>query len=431
MFLRFNNLFSPEDAITSGSDGELSAESILAALNEKGDADDESANDDENDTTLNQKKETKEKSTENKDDETKEEVDELAELEEELKEPTDDDLELKTPVNRRALKADYPDIFKKHPGLESTIYRERAYTELLPTIKDAQEALSSLQTLERFEKDLKLGNTADIMTAVKADDANAFAKLVDNYLPNLLKVDRNAHDHVISNVTKDIVEAMLVFGKEKEDKDIQTAASILYQFMFNSTKWQPKQNLSVDEVVNDSVAREREKLKNERSEFESNKQKESIGKVMTSVNNQVKSTIEKSIDSKDEMTPFVKSKAIDEVLSKASSLLEKDSRFQLIVKQLQDKAGKEKFSDEAMNRIRSTYLNKYKSVLLPIIKSVRAEALKGSVKKIKSDEPINDTTERANRDSTVRNDNRGNNKNDASKPLPGESSSDFLIRRAR
>ena len=425
MFRRFNNLLSPEDSGTGTLEtSELSSDEILKALGETNDE----SNNAEGETTPIEKEETKE---EVKDDkvEDKEKVDELAELEEELKEPTEDDLELKTPVNRRALKADYPDIFKKHPGLESTIYRERAYTELLPTIKDAQEALSSLQTLERFEKDLKLGNTTDIMTAVKADDANAFAKLVDNYLPNLAKVDKNAHDHVISNVAKDIVEAMLVFGKEKEDTDIQAAASVMYQFMFNSTKWQPKQKLSVDEVVNDSIAREREELNKQRTEFESSKQKESIGKVMTSVNNQVKSTIEKSIDAKDQMTPFVKSKAIDEVLSKASGLLEKDTRFQQIVKQLQDKAGKEKFSDEAMNRIRSTYLNKYKAILLPIIKAVRAEALKGSVKKVSKDTEINDTTERANRDSAVRKSNSSNN--DASKPLPGESSSDFLMRRAR
>lgn len=426
MFPRFNNIFSPEDANAGGVlESELSSDEILKALGETNE------NNDEGETSPDEKKETKEK-VDDTETESKEEIDELAELEEELKEPTDDDLELKTPVNRRALKTDYPDIFKKHPGLESTIYRERAYTELLPTIKDAQEALQSLQTLESFEKDLKLGNTTDIMAAVKADDENAFAKLVDNYLPNLAKVDKNAHDHVISNVTKDIVEAMLLFGKEKDDKDIQTAASVLYQFMFNSTKWAPKQKLSVDEVVNSSIAKEREELNKQKSDFESSKQKESIGKVMTSVNNQVKSTIEKSIDSKDQMTPFVKSKAIDEVLSKASGLLEKDTRFQQIVKQLQDKAGKEKFSEESLNRIRSTYLSKYKAILLPIIKAVKAEALKGSVKKvIKDNEEINDTTERANRDSAVRNDNRGNNKNDASKPLPGESSADFLMRRAR
>lgn len=427
MFPRFNNLLSPEDSGTGTLEtSELSADEILKALGDK----DDNTDNGEGEVSSDEKEETEKESEENK--ETKpEEVDELAELEEELKEPTDDDLELKTPVNRRALKTDYPDIFKKHPGLESTIYRERAYTELLPTIQDAKEALSSLQTLERFEQDLKVGNTTDIMQAVKADDEKAFAKLVDNYLPNLAKVDRNAHDHVISNVTKDIVEAMLVFGKEKDDKDIQAAASVLYQFMFNSTKWTPKQQLSVDEIVNDSVAKEREELNKQKQEFESSKQKESFGKVMTSVNNQVKSTIEKSIDSKDQMTPFVKSKAIDEVLTKASSLLDKDTRFQQIVKQLQDKAGKEKFSDDSLNRIRATYLNKYKAILLPIIKSVRQEALKGSVKKVHQKDEPNDTTERANRDSAVRNNNSGNNKNDASKPLPGESSSDFLIRRAR
>jgi hypothetical protein len=380
-----------------------------------------------------EKEKVKEDIKEDKKDEDKEEIDELAELEEELKEPTDDDLELKTPVNRRALKTDYPDIFKKHPGLESTIYRERAYTELLPTIADAKEALGAAQTLDRFEKDLKTGNTVDIMKAVLADDPNAFAKMADSYMDNLGKVDPNARLHVIGNIAKDIVEEMLKYGKDAENEEVQNAASILYQFMFNSTKWKPKQRLSVDEVIDQSTNAEKLKLQKEREEFESSKQKEHSTKIMTSVNNQVKSTIEKTIDAKDQMTPFVKSKAIEEVLNKASHLLEKDIRFQQIVKQLNDKAGKEKFSDEAMNRIRATYLNKYKSILLPIIKSVRAEALKGSVKKIQDkDSEINDTTERANRaDTTSRNTNKGGNKLDQTKPLPGETSTEFLLRRAK
>jgi hypothetical protein len=151
---------------------------------------------------------------------------------------------------------------------------------------------------------------------------------------------------------------------------------------------------------------------------------------MTSVNNQVKSVIEKSIDPKEQMGSFVKTKAIEEVLNKASNLLEKDTRFQQIIKQLKDRAAKEKYSEESMNRIRSTYLSKHKGILLPIIKAVRAEALKGVNTRARvKDTEINDTTERANRGNTTRNDNSGN-KNDRTKPLPGESSLDFLLRKA-
>jgi hypothetical protein len=422
-----------EDNAGGNTGPELSPDDILSKLNESSNDTNEEKDDSSGllkDTKKDVKEEVEDETSKEDDEET--EVDELKELEEELKEPTEDDLDLKTPVNRRQLKNDYPDIFKKHPGLESTIYRERAYTELLPTIQDAKEALNSLQTLERFEADLKLGKTSDIMRAVKEDDPNGFAKLADNYMQNLAAVDERAFHHVIGNVTKDIVEAMIKFGRDKGDENIQAAASTLYQFMFNSTKWQGKQKLSADDVIDSTVNKDREELNKQRQEFESTKQKEHINKVMTSVNNQVKSTIEKSIDSKDQMTPFVKNKAIEEVINKASKLLEKDTRFQQIVKQLTDKAGKEKFSDEAMNRIRSTYLNKYKGLLLPVIKAVKSEALRGiSSSKVKEDKPINDTTERANRGTAAQNDSSRTKSPNNNKPLPGESSLDFLMRRAK
>lgn len=409
----------------SGMGAELTANDILTALNESGDKDDKLP-----DLDITEDKESLlEKEVEVEDEEVEtEEVDELAELEEELKTPTEDELELKTPVQRRQLLKDYPEIFKKHPGLESTIYRERAYTELLPTINDAKEALGAINTLERFEADLKIGNTVDIMRAVLADDKQAFAKMADNYMENLAQVDERAYHHVLGNITKDIVIAMLKFGKEKEDTEIQDAASSLYQFMFNSTKWEGKKQLSSKDVVDSSISEEKQKLDNERKEFEQSKQNEYSTKLMTSVNNQVKGTIEKSIDPKEQMTPFVKTKAIEEVLNKATKLLRADGRFQQIVRQLADKSRTDKFSDESLNRIKSAYFTKYKAILIPVIKSVRAEALKGSTVRVKKDEETNDTTERANRDSTVRNNERGNNSN-SRKPLVGESSIDFLMRK--
>lgn len=420
-----------EDTNAGGGQPELSADDILKALNDSGDKDDSIPDDnvEEDKSTSKEKKVDKnEEKDEEKDEELKiEEKDELTELEEDLKTPTDEELELKTPVQRRQLMKDYPDIFKKHPGLESTIYRERAYTELLPTIQDAKEALGALQTLDKFEADLLKGDTTNILKATLASDPQAFAKMADNYMENLAAVDERAYHHVLGNITKNIVVAMMKFGKESDNTEIQDAASSLYQFMFNTTKWEAPKKLSADTIVDESVSAEKQKLEKDRKEFEESKLNEHTTKLMSSIDNQVKGTIEKSIDPKDQMTPFVKSKAIEEVLTKASKLLKADGRFQQIVKQLTDKSKSEKFSEESLNRIRSAYFTKYKAILIPIIKSVRAEALKGTSARIKKDEETNDTTERANRVAADRNKDGGNNGN-KNQLKPGQSYADFLTR---
>ena len=53
-----------------------------------------------------------------KDDDEDEEVDELDELEEELEGPTDEQLELVTPVRRQEILKKYPKLFKDFPYLE-------------------------------------------------------------------------------------------------------------------------------------------------------------------------------------------------------------------------------------------------------------------------------------------------------------------------
>jgi hypothetical protein len=431
--LMLNPLFEGEDT-GGGGNIELSAEDILNKLNESND--DDSENKDDDALVLDNKESKKSSSKEKEDeDETKEgedkeseEDDPLKELEEELKEPSEEDLELKTPVSRRQLMKEYPDIFKKHPGLESTIYRERAYTDILPTIEDAKNAKEALNILDNFDKDLKQGKTVDMMKAVLSTDEDAFKKLVDNYMPNLEQVNKDAYHHVLGNEIKHVVHAMSTYAKENDNKEVAQAAATLYQFMFNSTKWEAPKKLFSDTVVDDSVTKERERLNKEKEEFENQKQSEHITKLMGSIDNQVKGTIEKSIDPKDEMSEFTKNSAINEVLKKAGEVLKGDKRFQDIVKSLTNKSRSEKFNNESLNRIRSAYYTKYKSVLLPIIQSVRKEALKGKNARVKEEKTENDTTKRANRDTTVRDSKGGNNQNDKNKPKPGQDYANFLLR---
>lgn len=420
--------FEGEDTGGSGN-VELSAEDILNKLNESSD-DDENKEDDTLDLDNKEDKKSS-KSTKEDEDETKEDEeddDPLKDLEEELKEPSEEDLELKTPVSRRQLMKDYQDIFKKHPGLESTIYRERAYTDILPTIEDAKNAKEALTILDNFDKDLKQGKTVDMMKAVLSTDEDAFKRLVDNYMPNLEAVNKDAYHHVLGNEIKHVVAAMSTFAKENDNKEVAQAAATLYQFMFNSTKWEAPKKLFSEEVVDDSVVKEKEKLQKEKEEFENQKQSEHITKLMGSIDNQVKGTIEKSIDPKDELSEFAKRAAINEVLSKASEVLKTDKRFQEIVKSLTNKSRSEKFNEVSLNRIRSAYYTKYKSILLPIIQSVRKEALKGKNSRVKEEKTENDTTKRANRDIGVRNSNTKNNSNDKNVLKSGQDYGSFLTR---
>src|SRR5262245_51212983 len=153
-------LFAPESvggptAIQSGGGGggELSKEDMIEFMADDEesqdvlDLDDKKTKGKTDKTTRKDQGETEEEaetneetSDEDSDEESDEESDELSELEQELQGPTDEQLELVTPVRRREILKKYPNLFKDFPYLEKAYYREQQFTELLPTIEDARNA---------------------------------------------------------------------------------------------------------------------------------------------------------------------------------------------------------------------------------------------------------------------------------------------------
>src|SRR5690606_24801038 len=90
--------------------------------------------------------------------EESEEKDDLKEIEEELeieeeKDVDDDELELITPSTRKEILKDFPELFKKHPYLEKAMYRDKAFSEIFPTVDDAKEASEAIRTLNNLDQD--------------------------------------------------------------------------------------------------------------------------------------------------------------------------------------------------------------------------------------------------------------------------------------
>src|SRR6188768_4352763 len=185
-------------------------------------------------------------SKEDKVDEEEEEEDPLKELEEELKEPTEEDLELTTPVRRKEILAKYPQLFKDFPYLEKAYYREQQFTEVFPTIQDARTSAEKAGVLDQVEREVMSGYISSVLSAARSENQDAFYKVVDNYLPALRKVDSQAYFHVLGNVIKDTIITMVKEGRQLGDQGapLQAAANVLNQFVFGSQTFTPPQQLS-------------------------------------------------------------------------------------------------------------------------------------------------------------------------------------------
>lgn len=312
------------------------------------------------------------------------EEDELKELEEEIEEPSDEQLELVTPVRRREILKKYPHLFKDFPYLEKAYYREQQFTELLPTIQDAKHAVEKSAILDRFEQDVMGGKTENILKAVKETNGDAFNRLVDDYLPTLARIDEKAYYHVLGNVTKHTIMSMVDEARRTKNTQLQGAAHLLNQFVFGTSEFQPPKNLASDGRPEDTT---REKQLSEREQGFVRQQFESTrGELNTRVNNSLRNTIEANIDPKQSMTEYVRKNASRDAMDTLETQINQDNRFKALVDKLWEKAFEENFSRTAVDRIRSAYVSKAKTLLPSVIKKARNEALRGMGKRVSDDD---------------------------------------------
>jgi hypothetical protein len=323
------------------------------------------------------KEDESKKTPEGKEKEEEEELTLEDELEEDLKERGEEDLELVELPKRKEILAAYPDLFKKFPAIETAMYREQRYSELLPTIKDAEEAVEKAEILDRYDKEIMSGSTETLLAAVKDSDQEAFHRIVDNYIQVLYKVDQHAYYHTIGNVIKHTIVSMVQAGKEQNSEELSEAAAILNNFIFGTTKFTHPQNLAKEEVAEKDKAKDEEISQRERNliEKEYNTAMDSLG---DKVDNILKATVDKAIDPNESMSGYVKDIATGKVLEGLENLISRDVRFKNIYDRLWERAFQNDFDKESMDKIKAAYLSKARTLLPLLIKKERNVALKGS-----------------------------------------------------
>jgi len=325
-------------------------------------------------------------------DDEDEEVDELKDIEEDLEDVPAEKLELMTPVRRREILKEYPDLFKKFPYLERAYYRDQQFTEILSTIEDAKEAAESHQVLQRYTEDMvEKGNVNNVLKMIKDNNPETYAQVVDNYMEHLRTVDPAAHTHVQSNIVKNIILGMVDTAKSDGDDDLRTAALLLNKWAFGSAKFSPPEKMAKDMKPEDKS--KADEISEKEKAFNKRITDNAMQGVSTRVNNSIKSAIENNIDPQNAMTDYVRKNATRDALEKINELIDRDTRFQTIVNKLWEKAHKSNFSDESLAEVRRAFLSKAKSLLEPVLKSSRNQALKGMGKRPKED--VEEDTDKA------------------------------------
>jgi hypothetical protein len=292
---------------------------------------------------------------------------------EEIRDEPDESLEFASHASKKVILKKYPELFKEFPSLERAYYKEQQYTELLPTIDDAKEVIEKAGDFDKFQQSLLAGDVSEVLKSVRETNEKAFIKIVDDYLPTLAKVDKEAYYHVIGGVIKNTIVGMVQESKNTDNEQLKQAAAILNQFIFGTSQFTPHHKLGSDEKID----KERTEIEQERAKLVQEKFDSARNDLETRTNNVLKSTISEHIDPKGAMTDYVKRTAIREAMESVESLIEQDSRFRSTLDGLWKKAFETGFTRTSLDQIKAAYLSKAKTLLPSVISRIRNEALKG------------------------------------------------------
>lgn len=326
------------------------------------------------------RKEKETKDTEDQDKEAKElgEGDiELIEPEDEEEEEKidlskpDDDIEIDAPPRKAAILKKYPEIFKEFPFIEKMLYRDKQYSQLFGSFDDAKEIAEKSEVFNEFESQLLAGNTTEIIKNVKETDPKAFDKLVDNYMSNLAKADKDAYFEVIGNMNKHLIMELIKEGNESNNDELKQAALILNQFLFGTAKFSAPRTRTTETKPDEKSEAEQERLSFIQERFETTRDD-----LQVRVDNVLKSTISQYIDPKNVMSGYVKKNAVTDALKILNDTLGRDEALKSNLNRLWRQAFDSKFSKDSVGKIQSHYLGRAKGYLKTAIMKARAEALK-------------------------------------------------------
>ncbi len=312
--------------------------------------------------------------TELEEQETELEGEENPDEEDENKEVIDleDEIEYNETPRRQAILKEYPELFKKFPTIEKSIYREQQYAEVFPSIADAKTAKEELSVLNTFRSELLGGNVGNLLKSVKDANPKALAKIADEFIFTLGAVDQNAQFELFNQIGKSLINQAFKAGQSTKNEQLQYAAQHLHNFFYNTPEVQPYQR-QVQQQENPEATR----LSQERYEFESSRLNTAVSDITTRVDNVLKNTVNKHIDPNGVMTPYIKRNATTEAIDQIRVAIRDDKRLQGIINKLYENAHEDGYSETSKNRIKTVLLKKAQSILSDTIKKVQADALKG------------------------------------------------------
>jgi hypothetical protein len=298
-----------------------------------------------------------------------EELDETEEGIEEEEEPVEDEIEDEEITSRPAwktIKEKYPEL-AKDKDFKQVFFREKAYSEVFPTLQEAKDASEKVQVFDYLDSSLAAGSPKELLSAL---DEPVLVKFARNILPALHSTNREAFKLATQPLIFEILNEINDVGLKNNDQNLQISVKNISKFLTGKFEVPPRMKKADPELEN-----ERKNLEQERNRLVQDKKVEFFTRADKSIDRQLVKAIEDGLDPKNELTPFVRNAIIEKVLAEVKSTVGQDANFVNKIKHLERLAQKAGYTTDYMPRFISAYLGRAKQLAINLRAKHKAAAI--------------------------------------------------------
>jgi hypothetical protein len=273
-----------------------------------------------------------------------------------------------------AIKKEYPELFKKFPGLKQAFFREQEFTKLFPTIEDAKAAVGASEVYQEMRMAVITGNAEEFLGQLKTSNAEALENFAGNFLPDLRKVDKQLFIDVTSPIIKNLLRSVLVDGADAKDENIVAAAKVVHHAIFggkyddigDEVKPMGRQRAPADDP-------DRMQLSKEKQEFYQTKFNTLRTEIWNDIEASINKDIEKGLDPTNSIRPGLRKLITEKIFSEVTKKIAGDEQHMQRMNELWRREAANGYSGKLKESIRTTYLSRAKAIIPPIRQKVRAD----------------------------------------------------------
>jgi hypothetical protein len=296
------------------------------------------------------------------------EVEEESEVTSESEEEPESSTEEPTRLSWQTLKEKYPEAVKDK-DLREMFFREKAFTEVFPTVNEAKEASQKAELLDTLDGTLAEGNIDQIFENL---ESKALERISGRILPALYKVNKDYFKLAARPLAIDMLHTVMAQADRDNDDNLRKSVRNVSKILTGNADL-PKR----ESVVSDpSVEEERNKLRAERERLFKGDEQRFLNTTDRQVMKRIEAIVSDGIDPKKELTDFDRQAVVEKTINDVKRSLISDEGLTNKVRQLHRQAVRAGFPDEYRSRIVAASLDRARK-LIPVLRNKHRTAALG------------------------------------------------------